>query len=48
MNKILGYLDHAKNVEKLECIMGGERWGTKGYFIKPTVYINVDDNSKLA
>lgn len=28
--------------------MGGERWGTKGYFVKPTIYANVDDNSKLS
>lgn len=48
MNKILGFFDHAKNVEKLECLMGGERWGDKGFFIKPTVYVNVDDKSKLA
>ena len=48
LTKILGYLDHAKNVEKLECLMGGERHGEKGYFVKPTVFVNVDDNSKLA
>lgn len=28
--------------------MGGERHGDKGFFIKPTVYYNVPDESKLA
>ncbi len=28
--------------------MGGERWGDKGYFVKPTIFANVDDNSRLA
>lgn len=48
LDKILSFFDHAKNVEKLECLVGGERWGNKGFFVKPTIYINVDDNSKLA
>ncbi|EAR93884.1 NAD-dependent aldehyde dehydrogenase family protein (macronuclear) [Tetrahymena thermophila SB210] len=47
-DRVMSYITHAKEVEKLQCFMGGERWGNKGYFIKPTIFINVDDNSKLA
>ncbi len=27
---------------------GGERWGDKGYFIKPTVFSNVKDDMRIA
>lgn len=47
-DRVMSYIRHGKEIEKLECIMGGERWGEKGYFIKPTVFINVDDSSQLA
>lgn len=33
LNKILGYFDHAKNVEKLDLLIGGEKHGDVGYFI---------------
>ena len=45
--KILNYIESGKNDgAKLEC--GGERFGNKGYFIKPTVFSNVTDNMKIA
>lgn len=44
----MSYITHGKEVEKLNVFMGGERWGEKGYFIKPTIFTNVDDHSKLA
>jgi len=41
-------LDHGKNVEKLNLLCGGNRVGEKGYFIEPTVFTHVPDDSKLA
>jgi acyl-CoA reductase-like NAD-dependent aldehyde dehydrogenase len=44
----MGFIQHGKEVEKLEVIIGGERHGDKGYFVKPTLFGNVPDKSKLA
>lgn len=44
----MNYLNIARDDEKLELLIGGERALEKGYFIKPTIYINVPDDSKLA
>lgn len=46
-NKVLGYIESAKS-EGAKCEVGGERIGTKGYFIQPTVFSNVTDNMKIA
>jgi aldehyde dehydrogenase (NAD+) len=46
-NKILELIDSGKKQgAKLEC--GGERYGDKGYFIKPTVFSGVKDNMRIA
>jgi aldehyde dehydrogenase (NAD+) len=34
--------------EGAKCIIGGERWGSKGYFIKPTIFTEVQDNMAIA
>jgi len=47
-DKILGFINHGKNVEKLTVLCGGEKVGNKGYFVQPTVFANVPDDSKLA
>jgi len=45
--KILGYIEAGKKEgAKLEA--GGNRIGTTGYFIEPTVFSNVTDNMKIA
>ena len=45
--KILSYIESGKaEGAKLQC--GGERQGDKGYFIKPTVFSEVQDNMKIA
>ena len=45
--KILGYIESGKNDgAKLEC--GGGRFGSKGYYIQPTIFSNVTDNMKIA
>ena len=45
--KILSYIESGKaEGAKLQC--GGERHGDKGYFIKPTVFSEVQDEMKIA
>jgi len=46
-NKILGLIESGKKEgAKLEC--GGERFGDKGYFVKPTVFSGVEDDMRIA
>ena len=47
MNKILGYIDSAKK-EGARLETGGKRFGSKGYFVEPTVFSNVTDNMTIA
>jgi aldehyde dehydrogenase (NAD+) len=42
--KVLGFLADAKK-EGLKVLTGGERHGSKGFFIQPTIYYNVEDSS---
>jgi len=46
-DKILGYIDCGKQ-EGARLVTGGERCGERGYFIKPTVFDEVDNNMKIA
>ncbi len=46
-DKILGYIDTGKQ-EGAKLVTGGERCGEKGYFIRPTVFDEVDNNMKIA
>lgn len=34
----MNYIQHGKEVEKLELLLGGNRWGSKGYFVEPTIF----------
>lgn len=34
--------------EGARLVTGGKRWGTKGYFIEPTLFADVTDNMKIA
>lgn len=45
--KILYYIEEGKK-EGAKIATGGERWGQKGYFIKPTIFIDVEDHMKIA
>jgi aldehyde dehydrogenase (NAD+) len=46
-DKILGYIKSGQEQgAKLEC--GGNRFGTRGFFIEPTVFTNVKDDMKIA
>ena len=49
LNKILNYISIGIDTEKLNLILGGkDRLFEKGYYIKPTIFRNVPDSSKLA
>jgi len=47
MKRVLGYIEQGKKEgAKLEC--GGQRHGTTGYFIQPTIFSNVTDAMVIA
>jgi len=46
-DKVLQLIESGKK-EGATCEIGGERLGTKGYFIKPTVFSNVTDEMRIA
>jgi phenylacetaldehyde dehydrogenase len=47
LNRVLGYLEQGKS-DGVELVTGGHRLDRKGYFVHPTVVINVDpDSSRL-
>ncbi|MDG3004686.1 aldehyde dehydrogenase family protein [Paludisphaera mucosa] len=46
-DKILGYIEKGKE-QGARCVAGGERSGTEGYFIKPTVFADVKDEMDIA
>src|SRR5438874_596096 len=46
-DRVMGYIDAGKK-EGAKLLTGGKRVGTKGYFIEPTVFDNVQDEMKIA
>jgi aldehyde dehydrogenase (NAD+) len=46
-DKILSYIEQGKK-EGATCLTGGERHGTRGYFVKPTLFAGVNDEMKIA
>ena len=46
-DKILGYIDKGKK-QGASCVTGGNRWGSKGYYIEPTLFTDVKDNMTIA
>jgi acyl-CoA reductase-like NAD-dependent aldehyde dehydrogenase len=46
-NTIMKYIGIGKS-EKAQLVTGGERFGNKGYFVKPTVFANVDNCMQIA
>lgn len=46
-NKVLDLIDSGKK-EGAKLEIGGERCGTEGYFIKPTVFSGVTDDMRIA
>jgi 1-pyrroline-5-carboxylate dehydrogenase len=46
-DRIMGYVDHAKNSSDAEILTGGKGDKSKGYFIEPTVVVTTDPRFKL-
>ena len=46
-DKVMSYIDQGKK-QGARCVTGGERFGDKGYFIKPTVFADVKDEMVIA
>ena len=46
-DRVLGYIASGKK-EGARCVSGGERYGEKGYFIKPTIFADVKDEMTIA
>jgi aldehyde dehydrogenase (NAD+) len=47
MERILGYVEHG-NKEGAQCLIGGKRFGDKGYYVEPTLFAGVTDEMKIA
>lgn len=45
--KIMWYISEGKR-EGARLAVGGERWGEKGYYIKPTIFVDVEDHMRIA
>lgn len=45
--KILGYIESGKK-DGANLLTGGKKWGTKGYFVEPTVFADVQDHMTIA
>ena len=45
--KILNYIEIGKK-EGAKLLLGGKRWGNKGYFVEPTVFADVEDHMTIA
>jgi len=45
--KILTLIDSGKQ-QGAKLVTGGSRWGTKGYFVQPTIFADVKDDMRIA
>ena len=46
LNRVCGYLESGIS-EGAKAVVGGERHGDKGYFVKPTVLVDTTENMKV-
>ncbi len=46
-DKIMKYIDLGKK-EGAQCVTGGERFGDRGYYVRPTLFDNVTDEMAIA
>ena len=46
LNRVCGYLESGFS-EGAKAVVGGKRQGDKGYFVKPTVLVNTNENMKV-
>ena len=47
MDKILDLIDSGKRAGA-KLVIGGQREGDKGFFVQPTIFVDVQDNHKIA
>lgn len=47
LNTVLGYIEKGKE-EGARLVVGGEREGDKGYFVRPTIFADVEDDMTIA
>src|SRR5439155_22714236 len=47
MERILSYVE-AGTKEGAQCLTGGKRFGTRGYYVEPTLFAGVTDDMKIA
>jgi aldehyde dehydrogenase (NAD+) len=47
MNRVLGFIEHGKK-EGAKLVTGGKRWGSKGWYVEPTVFADVKDEHTIA
>lgn len=45
--RVMSYIDIGKK-EGATCVAGGERFGEKGYFVKPTIFTGVNNDMRIA
>ncbi len=45
--RIMGYINTGKQ-EGARCVTGGERFGDKGFFVKPTIFTGVKNDMRIA
>ncbi|KAI1613808.1 aldehyde dehydrogenase domain-containing protein, partial [Exophiala viscosa] len=46
-DRVMGFIQRAKDSKAGEMITGGKRIGDTGYFVEPTVFTNIDINSEI-
>lgn len=46
-SKVLSYIEAGKK-EGAKCVTGGNKMSGKGYYIEPTVFVDVKDDMKIA
>ncbi|MFO0908342.1 MAG: aldehyde dehydrogenase family protein [Isosphaeraceae bacterium] len=46
-DRIMSYIESGKS-QGARCVSGGERFGDRGFFIKPTIFADVKDEMKIA
>ena len=47
-DKVMKYIDIGKNEDKATCVTGGERFGDRGFFVKPTIFTGVNNQMRIA
>jgi len=47
-DKVMRYIDIGKNEDHATCVAGGEQFGDKGWFVKPTIFTDVRNDMRIA